>query len=90
MQSNTETKKVMYNGIEYNVIVRAEGESRDKAMDDWKIKMMKRKMQHWLEELEELPCDTTKRLMYKGAMLSTWRNLFDILEKYSVPEEEEK
>jgi hypothetical protein len=80
----------MYNGIEYNVIVRCEGESRDKAMDDWKIKMMKRKMERWVEELEELPSDTTKRLMYKGAMLAKCANLIDMLEKYSVPEEEEK
>jgi hypothetical protein len=79
----------MYNGIEYNVIVKSNTEVLDKAMDDWKIKIMKRKMQRWLEELEELPCDTTKRLMYKGAMLSTWANLNDMLEKYSVPEEEE-
>jgi hypothetical protein len=57
MQSNTDTKKVMYNGTEYNVIVKSNTEVLDKAMNDWNIKKMKMKMERWVEELEELPAD---------------------------------
>jgi hypothetical protein len=47
----------MYNGTEYNVIVKGGTEVLDKVMNDWNIKKMKKKMERWVEELEELPAD---------------------------------
>lgn len=60
--------------------------SLKKSVDDWRIKVLKRKINYLLEEIEALPIDTAKHLMYKGAMLGTWRELLEMLEKYSVPE----
>lgn len=57
-----------------------------KSTDDWRIKVMKRKINYLLEEIEAFPTDTAKQLMYKGAMLEAWARLVEMLEKYSVPE----
>jgi hypothetical protein len=82
MNTDTTTKKVMCDGIEYNVIVKSDCSTLDKAMNDWKIKKMNNyHMPNWIRELEELPAD---------AKIEVPARLLELLAKHSEREAEDK
>lgn len=78
---NTNTQKVMYNGIEYNAVVSSKEEKEimyKKMKDDMSTRMIKIKIDRLIEALEELPSDVK---------IEVPAHLIDLLEKLSKGEE---